>query len=87
MFICNIRKAIEILTKFYPEFKVEKEALDLGIRTTQSCRLEYVPSVQYSHLSKDSPPEFLILDVGHNPPALVKGFLINFMTHYNRIKH
>ena len=43
----------------------------MGLKKNPICRLEYVNPAQYSHIVGDNPPEFLILDVGNNPAALV----------------
>jgi len=49
--------------------------IEAGIKATQPCRLEYVDKTQYAHLISGHGPEHVILDVGHNPPALERSLL------------
>eukprot|EP01022_Parablepharisma_sp_SALTPOND_P014819 TRINITY_DN205_c0_g3_i1.p2 TRINITY_DN205_c0_g3~~TRINITY_DN205_c0_g3_i1.p2 ORF type:complete len:373 (-),score=29.04 TRINITY_DN205_c0_g3_i1:273-1391(-) len=65
------KKTVEVLSKKYG-FNVPKAAIEYAETRKQQCRMEYVDKALISKALKCSKlPSHVILDVGHNKPALV----------------
>jgi len=75
------KQVLETLQKYYPEFKISSAAMDIGLQAVPICRLEYVPPAQYGILVSGNPPQHIILDVGHNPPALDRALMTLSIRH------
>jgi dihydrofolate synthase / folylpolyglutamate synthase len=66
----NFRAALRILADKYTQFQIPEEAYEKGLKAKQPMRLEYIDT----NTLQDNRwrGRKLILDVGHNPPAIVK---------------
>lgn len=68
------KKCVEVVCAMHPsKFAVPRAALDYACSCRQPCRLEYVPKEMVLRaLKQETAPNFVVLDVGHNKPALVR---------------
>jgi len=64
------RQAINIIKQKYPQFNLTDEAINKGLEARLPFRMQYLNT---SEITSDPrwKDRTVILDVGHNPPALV----------------
>ena len=74
---------MEVLSKYYgKEFKIAEGSLDYADMCKQPCRMEYANKMMVERaLETNRMPNYIILDVGHNRPALVQPTLIQIGNH------
>ena len=69
----NIKRAvISLLKKIDQKYdKITKEAINSGLKSQQLCRNQHLSEKIISNLPYSNKPKQIILDVGHNPDAIV----------------
>lgn len=60
------------MDRYYPNYKIKKEFLLYALNQALPCRMQSIsPTEIYEKLHIKIKAQALILDVGHNPPAIV----------------
>ena len=69
------RAAISVLKRLDQKYdRITKEAINSGLKNQQLCRNQHISDKIISNLPYSNKPKQIILDVGHNPDAIVIKF-------------